>query len=419
MKRYLTLWLALTAVLLLATATINLVVDPYGIFRIIDARGFNAVKPKAGVHGAMTKAYQVLRVQPRGLILGNSRAEVGFDPAYAAWPETARPVFNLTLPGTGTRTTLLYLRHVLEAQKESPPTIVVWGIDFMDFLTDRHRIPQRGDSLGKNDLRLLANPDGTRNPARWLARLRDGAEATVSLGALLDSFITLQEQKNPYAENLTPLGFNPMRDYLKITADEGYWAVFRQKDIEHIKAYSKRPRDLVDSSGASSPALDDLRRVIALCREHGIDLRLVLYPYHAHLLETIYLTGHWQAFENWKRAITHIAHDEALAAGLTPIPLWDFSRYTVYSQSAIPEKGDKKSTNPWYWEAGHFKRELGERVLAQVLSDKQNDNDIGILLNGTNLDAELANQRTLADAYRAKHAPELRFLAELASKSAR
>lgn len=419
MKRYLTLWLALTGTLLLGAAAINLVVDPYGIFRVVDAPGFNAVKPKAGVHGAMTKAYQVLRVQPRGLILGNSRAEVGLDPNHAAWPESARPVFNLALPGTGTHTTLLYLRHVLEAQKDNPPTIVVWGIDFMDFLTDRDSMSPRRDGLGKKDQRLLANPDGTRNPSRWLQRLRDGAEATVTLGALLDSGITLREQSNPFAENLTPLGFNPMRDYLKITADEGYWAIFRQRDFENIKAYAKRPRDIVDASGASSPTLDDLRRVITLCHKHRIDLKLVIYPYHAHLMETLYLTRHWQAFENWKRAVAHIAHDEAIAAGLPPIPLWDFSRFNAVSQSAVPGKDDRKTANPWYWEAGHFKRELGEQVLAQVLGGEPEKGDLGVRLDTTNLETELAMQRDLAAAYRKDQAAELRPLADLAAKFVR
>lgn len=419
MKRYLTLWIALTGALLLGTATFNVVMDPYGIFRLVDAPGINAVKPKAGVHGAMAKAYQVLRVQPRGLILGNSRAEVGLDPEHAAWPESARPVFNLALPGTGTRTTLLYLRHVLEAQPGSPPSMVVWGIDFMDFLVDRHSLPMHDNNLGKNNQRLLANPDGTRNPARLLARLRDGAEATLTLNALLDSTLTLREQRNPFAEDLTPLGFNPMRDYLKITADEGYWAVFRQKDLVNIKAYSKRPRDIVDASGTSSPALDDLRRVITLCRKHHIDLRLVLYPYHAHLLEILHLTKHWQTYENWKRAVVHIARDEAVAAGQPPIPLWDFSRYTVNSQSPVPEKGDRKTTNPWYWEAGHFKRELGNRVLDQVLRGEPARSDLGVRLDTADLDAELAGQRELAAAYRSSHDTELRPLATLAEKLGR
>jgi len=84
MQRYLSFWLALTGCLILLVGLCNLVVDPYGLFRFVDKPGFNSIKPKSGVHGSMVKAYQVLRIQPRGLILGNSRAEVGFDPTNAA-----------------------------------------------------------------------------------------------------------------------------------------------------------------------------------------------------------------------------------------------------------------------------------------------------------------------------------------------
>jgi len=47
MPRQLTLWLQATALILLAVAAINVVVDPYGIFRLVDRPGFNGVKPAA------------------------------------------------------------------------------------------------------------------------------------------------------------------------------------------------------------------------------------------------------------------------------------------------------------------------------------------------------------------------------------
>ena len=261
MPRYLRLWVILTVILLLAVASLNLIVDPYGIFRLVDTRGFNRVKPMAGTRGPMAKAIQVLRVRPQGLVLGNSRAEVGFDPENRVWPAQARPVYNLSLPGTGTSTTLRYLQHVL-ASGRSKPQMVVWGIDFMDFLVDA-RMPQRTRAAGPEDGRLLANPDGAKNPVHTLQLVRDYTNATFSLEAFLDSIETIASQNNPFAANLTPLGFNPMHDYLKITAEEGYWAVFRQRDIENIKAYLRRPKDIYDANGRSSPALDDLREILS------------------------------------------------------------------------------------------------------------------------------------------------------------
>ena len=98
LNRYLSIWFAATAMLVCAVAAINLVVDPYGLFRLVDRPGFNSIKPTAAGHGAMSKAYQLLRVQPKALILGNSRAEVGLDPNHPGWPTEARPVYNDALP---------------------------------------------------------------------------------------------------------------------------------------------------------------------------------------------------------------------------------------------------------------------------------------------------------------------------------
>jgi len=272
MNRYLTQWFLAVALILLAVVAINLVVDPYGIFRLVDRPGFNAVKPAAPSRGPMAKAYQVLRVQPKTLILGNSRAELGLDPNHPAWPQAARPVYNAALPGTGTGTSLRYLQHVLAANAGNPaaqPTLVLWGVDFMDFLTDPTKpTPTRNAQAGEAESRRLMQASATD---RLRQKVRDYAESTLTLAALMDSVQTLASQRNPYAVDLTPQGFNPMHDYTKITADEGYWAVFRQKDMMYEKAFARRPKAIFDASGNTSSHWQDLQDIMRLCRQYGIE----------------------------------------------------------------------------------------------------------------------------------------------------
>lgn len=409
MKRYLRFWLILTGLLLALTAGINLIVDPYGLFRLVDSAGFNQIKPTAGKHGRMVKAYQVLRIRPHGLILGNSRAEVGFDPAHPAWPPDARPVYDLALPGTDTYDSVMYLRHVLASQKANPPTLVVWGIDFMDFLVDA-KASRSHRKASQQDSRLLANEDGTRNPGRAFQVVKDYAASTFTLRALSDSITMLVAQHQRYPEDLTSLGSNPMRDYIRITADEGAWAVFRQRDLANMQSFLRRPRDIFDENDASSPPLDDLRQVIRLCRDHGVRLHLVIYPYHAHLLEIFRVTGHWPAFEAWKQAVLHIAYEEPVASGFPPVPLWDFSQFDAYTEEAVPPKGDRKATMKWYWEAGHFKRELGDLVLDRVLSVPGAPEEFGVLLIPANIAIQLARVRKGEREYRSRHTAEINEL---------
>lgn len=417
MRRYLFVWLGLTGALLCTSALVNLVVDPYGLFRLIDLPGFNSVKPKAGAHGGMVKAYQVLRVRPRGLILGNSRAEVGLDPHNPAWPKSAQPVFNLALPGTGTQTTVRYLQHVLHAvHGDAKPSVVVWGIDFMDFLVEA-RQQRKAIAPGKEGRRLLALPDGSANPGRPIQIARDHAESTLTLSTFLDSLETLAARSNPYSADLTPRGFNPMRDYQAIAATEGYRSLFRQRDMQNMRDYLRRPRDIYDADGRSSPALDDLRQVIKLCGEHGIDLRLVIYPYHAHLLEIFRLSGHWPAFEGWKRAVVHIVDEETRSRGVFNVSIWDFSAGNELTGETVPDKGNRRTKMRWYWEAGHYKRELGDLMLNRIF-DKANVEypEFGIQLTGANLDRIIETARDQTAAYRVKHPDDVRELADMADR---
>ena len=368
MQRYFSQWFIATAFILIGVAAINIVVDPYGIFRLIDRTGFNSVKPAAPSRGPMAKAYQVLRVQPKTLILGNSRAELGLDPNHIAWPQNVRPVYNAALPGTGTGTSLRYLQHVLAANAGNPaaqPTLVLWGLDFMDFLTDPTKpTPPRNAHAGDAESRRLMSASATD---RFRQQVRDFAESTLTLAALMDSVQTLASQRNPFAVDLTPQGFNPMHDYLKITVDEGYWAVFRQKDQMYDRTFARLPKSIFDASGNTSRQWQDLKDIMRLCRQHGIELQLFTYPYHAHMLDTFAKTGHTPGLELWKRTLVKTLADEAAASAQPAFALWDFSTLNAFTAEAVPPQSDLKSTMRWYWEAGHFKSELGGLMLEQMV----------------------------------------------------
>lgn len=399
MKRYLALLLTVTALLIAAAAALNVAVDPYRLWR----DGAGTARPKAGPNSVVAKAWSVRRVAPGALILGNSRAEVGFDPRHAAWPATAQPVYNLALPGTGVRTSLDYLRHALAAPGARVTTVVL-GLDVMDYLVDAKPAP----AAEVPDARLL----GAATPAAHeLRRLRDYGQATLTVGALLDSVATLAARGDAQAADLDAQGFNPMRDYVKAAADEGYRKLFDQKNRANTRAWLRRPAALDYADGREGAPLADLRRIIALCRERGVELRLAIYPYHAHLLEIVDATGHWDAFEQWKRRMAAIASE----AGVL---LWDFAGYDAWTGEDVPARGDRRTAMRWYWEAGHFKKELGDLVLARVLSDGgagggAATDAFGARLAPADVEARIAAVRAQRDAWRAAHALDVGYIAAL------
>src|SRR5438445_13707326 len=72
-------WIVATtaALLLAAVVAVNLVVDPFGMHRLVVLESVNAYKPAIPTRVRLIKAYEVRRPRPPGIILGTSRSPVG------------------------------------------------------------------------------------------------------------------------------------------------------------------------------------------------------------------------------------------------------------------------------------------------------------------------------------------------------
>ena len=364
--RYLRTLLLSTVVLLGAVATFDLSVDPYGLFNIVDRDGFNRIKSQAGQRAEVYKRNGAERMRPNALILGNSRAEIGFDPASPAWPVARRPVFNLALPGGGVDSALDELRHALTF---TTPKLVVVGLDFLDF---------RVDATASGEHR----PAPT-DPLRWW---RERLSALFSLNALADSLATLRAQQDPYATGLDAAGFNPMRDYAGIARREGYHAMFRQRDRENAKSYARGAKNIYFADGRPAPEFRSVEEFIDIARSTGMELIFVIYPVHAHTLVLVEKSGLWPAFEEWKRELTQRV---ARAPAGANVELWDFSGFSRYAIEAVPPAGDIKLEMRWYWEAGHFKSALGDAMLTNIFNLGAVQQDWGRRLTVGNVDEHL------------------------------
>lgn len=398
MATYLRIWFFALLILLIGAMTLNYWVDPYGLYRPYNDGDW---KPHAATQGELVKPYQVLKHLPRTLILGNSRSEVGFDPEDAAWPESAQPIYNLALPGTGTRVARRLFEHVLAVH--SPQTIVL-GVDFMDFLVSPDVSKWEPEIIH----RLLVTPDRQINNDRWFQMMLDGTVTLASLDAVMHSIDTVRVHGKPEVAHVTAAGFNPMRDYSRIAHNEGYFNLFRQRDIENMRAYQKRPKNLFSSGTHTSPAFEDVTAILDLARAHGIQVKVVIYPYHAHLLEILRISNCWNLFEDWKRELAHIVatHNPDQAT------LWDFNGYHHFARETVPPAGDKQTVVHNYWEAGHFKKELGHQILARLSGE--GEPAFGVALTPENVKVHLLAIRQNGMKYRLERSAEIIQLEELA-----
>jgi hypothetical protein len=389
-KRYLWTWLLGTFAIIGAVALFNLLVDPYGVYRIVTISGFNGVKSQASQRALLFKRHAAERARPNTLVLGNSRAEIGFDPESSAWPAAVRPVFNMALPGTGVFTAVEELQNFLRTG--SAPRLLVVGVDFLDFRTH----------ASTSDLDVPAQ--GSHSA------VREHALSLVTASALVDSLATVKAQYDPYPTSLTDMGFNPMRDYVGIARREGYGVMFWQRDGENARNWARGPKSIYLADGGRAPEYRALERMMAIAARERIELRFVVYPYHAHSLVLFDQAGLWPAFESWKREL--VKSVESRSAGGN-VELWDFSGFSPYADETVPPRGETRSELKWYWEAGHFKKSLGDVLLTRMLSAERDLRGWGRRLMSSVLEEHLADQRAALAMYKATHAKDTAELAAL------
>ena len=397
-REYLWAWFWWTVLLLGTVVAINIIIDPYGLFRVVDVPGVNRLKSQASERGSLFKQVSLERMHPRGLILGNSRAEIGFDPESPAWPPWARPVFNLAPPGAGISAVT---GDFAKALRGTIPKLVVVGLDFLDFRVD----PSSGDTFRP--------PAPGADPS---VDLRGHLSALLTMSALADSLATVRAQHEPYPTSLTEAGFNPKLDYVAIARREGYHALFQQRDQENVLAYMRGPKNIFQTGRRPGPGFDAVDSIIGLAAARDIKLRFVIYPYHAHTLVLFQLTGLWPAYEDWKR---ELARRIDAAQGASDVQLWDFTGLSPYADEQVPRPGDTRSELRWYWEAGHFKNSLGDVLLANMFDTREDGDRWGHRLTGGDIEELLNEQRVTRHDYERRHPEDVAVLEALVAAAER
>ena len=362
MQRYLVIF-SLSAVLLVAaTALLAWFIDPYGYWNAPVLEGINRYHPASGKHLLAVKLRQYARLQAKTIVAGNSRVEVGIDPAGPNWPRSFQPVYNLGLPGKGTSAVLAAVESAI---LESEPQRVFVGLDFLDF------------RIAEADWRNPRPRRATEAPS-ISDKLVLGAKLLVSLDALTDSFSAIAEQHQQYPATITPQGFNGLSEYNTIVAIEGHAALFEQRNRENLKSYLTGPKQ-VRWGGGDCPDIRDLKRFTMLAKQRGIAVAYFTYPYHVDLLLSFEKTGLWPAFEQWVR-------DLAAFADENHVNIYMFTRLDQVTTEPVPDGGDRTTRMRWYWEGGHFKASLGDEMVALMTKPV----DKRLLLNGRTAEAQLA-----------------------------
>ena len=102
--RYIRWFTASIVIGITITAALVVIIDPYAQYQIVVRPGFNLIKPGLTRYQQENKLMRAAQLRPDVLILGHSRAEVGFDPDAPVFTQHGLTAYNLAIPGTGIST---------------------------------------------------------------------------------------------------------------------------------------------------------------------------------------------------------------------------------------------------------------------------------------------------------------------------
>lgn len=353
-----------------AVGAINAFIDPLGVFDSPRIPGLNATKPYLDHHREFARWQSARRACASVGIFGNSRAEIGFDPGNPAFAGHGLTAFNHAIPGTGVNMAYRQLNWLRNAG--CAPKTIILGVEFFDFLGS-------GAMSGRSAPRSVPMPS---------ADFRFWTEVVFSLTGLRDSINTILLQRDRHAATITPLGFNPLANYIPEVETSGHYVLFRQRAEENLKNWLRKEPRITSPGGGQSADYAGLEAFLSTAAKSADTVHLVIYPYHAEIRLMMERLGLGGLFAEWKRSMLSIA-DRLAAEGIS-VQVWDFSGIHDFTLEPIPPRGDHRTQMRFYWEAGHFKKALGDHVVARLLGE---NSDFGVRLQEQTVGAWLDEDR--------------------------
>jgi hypothetical protein len=153
-----------------------------------------------------------------------------------------------------------------------------------------------------------------------------------------------------------------------------------------------------------------MQRLADFIREqHRQGTRLVMFfsPAHAWQWELVDTLGLWSDWEQWKREVVRVNESSENLHGQRPFALWDFAGYRGVALEEVPKDYKAAGGLPHYWDASHFKRRLGTKMLDQMLASEAIDDAFGWILNSANVDASIARNRSDRALWRERSSQDL------------
>ncbi len=335
-KKYTLALISTIAVLVLAAAAFNRIIDPFWYYRDIEIKGLNADKPRFARFERHIKPQLLARERPEAIVLGSSLSEIGFDTNDPVFTENGLlRGYNFAFAGASWELQQCHLRYALDVTQLKR---VVIGI--------------HPGSLPLADCR------------NEVASIRGFSELSLllSIRTLRHSLATVKEQGKSRSSHTRSGRYLYARGVPGVS--DRFLEFFERRVRENPRC---NPKNIFGAqfSSQQQPAtsagnldLRGLRWLVRTARENKISLRIFAYPDHSLWLELDYLCGNPRArWESLSAAVKIVAEEK----GDADIQIWSFYSYREQMAERI------FPGEPIYWQdPSHFNFELGSIMFGDM-----------------------------------------------------
>lgn len=356
----------------------NVAIDPYNVLNSPTFSGINVLKPEQDKQNKLFKAVEVMRFKPKIILLGSSRIVLGLNPEHPSLLN-GNNTYNLGIPGVHVYELRRYLEHVIVNQPNLKQVVI--GIDFFMF-----------NDFNKNSFQVQENLlEKTAIPLQDLLNIvfsLEGFEASKTTIAL-----------NRKASDLTPYYLNGMRDNKKTDESNDNKETMKSIFLKGIKRYLNDSNYYKNYS--LNVSLTEFKKVIDICRDRNIDVKVFISPEHTTQMEAIRVAGLWSVFEEWKRQVSTIT------------PVWDFAEYNKITTESI------NNEMQYFLDSTHYRKEVGDKILNRVLSYQQEpeSDDFGVLITPENIESHLAKIRANREVWTRSNPDVVKLVQQIKHKS--
>lgn len=330
---------------------LNVLGDPFDYFRPQLDGTIDPYKKRSATRYA--RANVVANGEWDVIFCGASRTEIGFDPEHPAFD--GQKVYNFGLAGAKFTEIWFASKYAIECNPSLRTLFVEMHPSYFNyqplsgrFLTSRFGPHPQPVNYG---IGQLLGSLATERSVSALSKWSQGkhSEVYTSLGLRVRA--------------IRPPDAIPW-DWFEAEMSTGR----RQRAAQRMahQAYLDDP----NAPWLDLSTLDVFPQLLDLAQNQGTQIKVVISPSHETWLAQLIDEGHYSQVNDLKRRFAKfVGEARPLADGRASLVVYDFLVDDEFNAEPIPRVEGQDTR--WHWEGGHFRVELGNRMLELIASDSE------------------------------------------------